>query len=117
MMAKPRAKVCWQLVLLCSLELSAASLACAQDLLNDTIDVSNFRLELRPYVTMPSNRNDIISMTTRPGDARPYITTQEGYVFVLNPNAMESFIRRTWKTGPPIPRGSTSSAIAPAVSA
>jgi glucose/arabinose dehydrogenase len=86
MMAKPRAKVCWQLVLLCSLEFSTASLACAQDLLNDTIDVSNFRLELRPYVTMPSNRNDVISMTTRPGDARPYITTQEGYVFVLNPN-------------------------------
>jgi hypothetical protein len=25
-------------------------------------------------------------MTTRPGDARSYITTQEGYVFVLNPN-------------------------------
>ncbi|MBX3432816.1 MAG: hypothetical protein KF847_05815, partial [Pirellulales bacterium] len=68
------------------LSIVAAQTAVAQDLLNDLIEDSPFRLELRPYVTLPSSRNDIISMTTRPGDARPYVTTQEGYVFVLDDN-------------------------------
>ncbi|MBX3424044.1 MAG: PQQ-dependent sugar dehydrogenase [Pirellulales bacterium] len=68
------------------LSIFAAQAAGAQDLLNDLIEDSPFRLELRPYVTLPSSRNDVISMTTRPGDARPYVTTQEGYVFVLDDN-------------------------------
>lgn len=62
------------------------STATAQDLLNDVINDSAFRLELRPYLVMPSNRNDVISMTTRPGDSRPHLTTQEGYVYAINDN-------------------------------
>ena len=59
----------------------------AQDLLNDVIDVSDFRLELRPFVKLPANRKNLISMTTRPGDARLYATTQEGDVLVVNEDA------------------------------
>ncbi len=66
---------------------AGAPCAYAQDLLNDVIDLSSFKLNLRPYITLPSNRNDIISMTTRPGDARLYVTTQEGYVFAINEDA------------------------------
>lgn len=83
-MEKPRIKVCLPVILICLLAIAVSSAVCAQDLLGDTIDVADFRLELRPYLAMPANRNDIISMTTRPGDARPYITTQEGYVFAVN---------------------------------
>jgi hypothetical protein len=81
----------------CALVTMAVTLAsCAsatygrEDLLNDVLEPSPFRLELRPYIAMPSNRNDIISMTQRPGDARLYITTQEGYIFALNEDASGS---------------------------
>lgn len=63
-----------------------ASLTKGQDLLGDNIVDAGYRLELRPYLTMPSNRRNLISMTTRPGDSRPYITTQEGYVYAIDPN-------------------------------
>jgi Glucose / Sorbosone dehydrogenase/Dockerin type I domain len=62
------------------------SLASAQDLLNDNPQFSSFNLELRPYVTMPANQNNIISMTTRIGDPRLYVTTQQGSIFVVNQN-------------------------------
>jgi hypothetical protein len=68
-----------------------ARTARSQDLLNDTIDYSNFTLNLRPYFTMPvsplpltTNHRNIISMTTRPGDTRLYVTTQDGYVTAIN---------------------------------
>lgn len=54
------------------------------DLLHDTIAVAPFRLELRPYVTMPSTRRNIIGMTTRPGDARLYVTTEQGFIYAVN---------------------------------
>jgi hypothetical protein len=65
----------------------------SQDLLNDTIDYSNFTLNLRPYFTMqttsPFNtfHRNIISMTTRPGESKLYVTTQDGYVTAITENA------------------------------
>jgi hypothetical protein len=59
----------------------------ADDLLHDVIEESTFTLQLRPYITMPSNRRNVISMTTRPGDARLYVTTQEGHIFAINEDA------------------------------
>lgn len=58
----------------------------AQDLLNDNPTYSPFNLELRPYLTMPANQNNIISMTIRQGDSRLYVTTQQGSIFIANPN-------------------------------
>lgn len=89
MMEKSRAVSYSILVLVssCLLASSKVPRSSAPDLLNDVIDISDFRLELRPYVTMGPNYDDIISMTTRPGDTRLYVTTQEGYVFVINKNA------------------------------
>lgn len=58
----------------------------AQDLLGDVITDSAFRLELRPYVTLPSSRDNLVMMTTRPGDARPYLVNEQGYVYALNDN-------------------------------
>jgi glucose/arabinose dehydrogenase len=88
-MGKPRAASYLVLVLVssCLLASPKASRGSAPDLLSDIIDVSGFRLELRPYVTMDPGHKNIISMTTRPGDARPYVTTQEGCVLVVNENA------------------------------
>jgi Glucose / Sorbosone dehydrogenase len=56
----------------------------SQDLLNDNPQYSPFNLELRPYATLPTNSKNIISMTTRPGDARLYVTTQEGQIHVID---------------------------------
>src|SRR4030095_11638483 len=58
-----------------------------QDLLNDNPTFSPFNLELRPFTSMPANQFNIISMTTRLGDARLYVTTQQGNVYVINKNA------------------------------
>ena len=58
-----------------------------QDLLNDNIMLSEFNLELRPYVTLPGNTNDIISMITRPGDSRLYVTTQETIIYTVDGGA------------------------------
>ncbi len=66
---------------------SPARQAIAQDLLNDNPTYSPFNLELRPYLTMPAGQNNIISMTTRQGDSRLYVTTQQGSVFIANPNS------------------------------
>jgi hypothetical protein len=69
-----------------------ARTARSQDLLNDTIDYSNFTLNLRPYFTMqttsPFNttHRNIISMTTRPGESKLYVTTQDGYVTAITEN-------------------------------
>ncbi len=59
-----------------------------QDLLNDNITFSGATLHLRPYATLPSSHNEIIGVTTRPGDARLYVTATAGTVFVIdnNPN-------------------------------
>jgi len=62
----------------------SSSQGMAQDLLNDNIVDSPFRLELRPYVTLPSSNDNIISITLMPGDIRPYVTTQQGQVFVID---------------------------------
>src|SRR5262245_27953711 len=61
--------------------------AFGQDLLNDNPTFSPFNLELRPFVTtMPANQYNVISMTTRLGDARIYASTQQGNVYVINKN-------------------------------
>ena len=61
--------------------------AAGQDLLNDNPMFSAFNLELRPYIaTMPNGHNNIISMTTRLGDPRLYVTTQQGSIYVVNQN-------------------------------
>ena len=61
--------------------------AAAQDLLNDSLAFSGVTLNLRPYVTLPSGFNDIISMTTKPNDTRLFVTAQEGTIFAVNENA------------------------------
>lgn len=68
----------------------------AQDLLNDHPAYSDFNLELRPYVTMPPGSPNIISMTTRLGDPRLYVTTQEGRVHVITPNGDGTGTASTW---------------------
>jgi glucose/arabinose dehydrogenase len=68
----------------------------AQDLLNDNPAYSPFNLELRPYVTMPSGSQNIISTTTRLGDNRLYVTTQEGRVHVVAPNPDGTGTASTW---------------------
>src|SRR5262245_32433065 len=67
-----------------------------QDLLNDALPFSGATLHLRPYVTLPTSNNDIISMTTRPGDTRLYVTTQEGTIFVGNENAKGTTTPAAW---------------------
>ncbi len=75
------------LILACSSWVGAIGVPCSafgQDLLNDNIMLSEFHLELRPYVTLPSNTNNIISMITRPGDSRLYVTTQETIIYTVD---------------------------------
>lgn len=62
-------------------------LAHGQDLLNDTIRFSGVTLQLRPYVVVPAETRNIISMTTRPGDDRLYVTTQEGVIYAIGEDA------------------------------
>jgi len=76
--------------------LSVASQTAAQDLLNDNPTYSPFNLELRPYVTMPSGSANIISMTTRLGDNKLYVTTQEGNIHAVAPNANGTGTLSTW---------------------
>ena len=68
----------------------------AIDLLNDNIQFSPFNLELRPYATLPAGFNDMISLTTRPGDTRMYVTTQEGTIFVINENSSGGTSASPW---------------------
>src|SRR5262245_41023746 len=56
--------------------LSVPPSANSQDLLNDNPTYSPFNLELRPFVTLPSNGSRIIGMTTRRGDTRLYVTSE-----------------------------------------
>lgn len=63
------------------------SLAHGQDLLNDALRFSVFNLQLRPYAVLPAETRNLISMTTRPGDRRLYVTTQEGVVYVIDEDA------------------------------
>ncbi len=58
--------------------------ALAQDLLNDNLTYSPFNLALRPYVTLPANDSRIIGMTTRVGDSRFYVTTEQGRIYTVN---------------------------------
>lgn len=76
--------------------LSKADAACAQDLLNDNPTFSSFHLQLRPVVTLPSANRNIISMTTRSGDARLYVTTQQGTIFTLNTDAAGTTTAASW---------------------
>jgi len=57
-----------------------------QDLLGDNPAYAPYNLELRRIATMPAGHNNVISMTTRLGDPRMYVTTQQGSVFTLDPN-------------------------------
>src|SRR3990172_781246 len=66
------------------------------DLLNDNPTYSSFNIELRPYVTMPALSPNIISMTTRLGDNRLYVTTQEGKIHTITPNPDGTGTRATW---------------------
>jgi glucose/arabinose dehydrogenase len=67
-----------------------------EDLLGDNPTYSSFNLELRPYLTMPMGSSNIISMTTRLGDNGLYVTTQEGKVHLVTPNANGTGTRSTW---------------------
>src|SRR5262245_33983412 len=76
-----------------------SALAAEQDLLNDDVNLfSGATLQLRPYVTLPgtSGNRDIISMTTRPGDSRLYVTTQEGPVYVINKDGSGNTTPTVW---------------------
>jgi glucose/arabinose dehydrogenase len=66
--------------------LLAAQQVLAQDLLNDNPTYSPFNLELRQIVQMPAGQHNIISMTTRLGDPRLYVATQQGSIFAVNQN-------------------------------
>lgn len=79
-----------------SSQITTRLLAASQDLLNDALEFSGAMLHLRPYVRMPSGFNDIISMTTRPGDTRLYVTTQEGRIFVVDENPGGTNTTSTW---------------------
>jgi len=68
----------------------------AIDLLNDNITFSPFNLEVRKYVNMPAGSNNIISMTTRSGDSRLYVTTQEGKIYVINQRANGVGLSTVW---------------------
>jgi glucose/arabinose dehydrogenase len=83
-------------VVLATSALLAVGQTSAQDLLNDNPTYSPFNLALRPYVTMPAGSANIISMTTRRGDNRLYVTTQEGRVHLITPNANGTGTPSTW---------------------
>ena len=81
---------CWVGLIPCVLLFMMVALphtARAQDLLNDDPQYSPFNLELRPFATLPTNSKNIISMTTRSGDARLYVSTQEGQIYVIDQDA------------------------------
>lgn len=80
----------------CGANVVQASHLKTDDLLNDNPTYSDFNLELRPWLTMPANQNNIISMTTRIGDPRLYITTQQGSVYIANPNANGTATPTLW---------------------
>ncbi|MEX2092949.1 MAG: PQQ-dependent sugar dehydrogenase, partial [Pirellulales bacterium] len=75
---------------------SRVALAAAEDLLNDNLTFSGVTLNMRPYVTLPTGFNDIISMTTRPGDTQLYVTTQEGSIFAVQESGDGSTTPVTW---------------------
>jgi glucose/arabinose dehydrogenase len=75
---------------------AAPETARGQDLLNDNPTYSPFHLELRPYVTLPTINRNIISMTTRSGDPRLYVATQDGTVFVVDTNSSGAVSGATW---------------------
>lgn len=68
----------------------------AEDLLNDPLNYSGATLDFRPYVTMPNGFNNIISMTTRPGDTRLYVTTQEGTIFTIDDDGNGNTSAQPW---------------------
>jgi glucose/arabinose dehydrogenase len=71
--------------------------AMGQDLLGDDPQYSEFNLKLRPFISqMPGGSANIISMTTRRGDSRLYVTTQEGKVHVVNQNPDGAGTPETW---------------------
>lgn len=73
--------------LLTAVTIGSSGLAHAgPDLLGDPLNFSGATLHLRTFATMPGNFNDIISMTTRPGDTRLYVTAQEGTIFTVSDN-------------------------------
>ncbi len=75
------------------------SFGAVEDLLNDDTNLfSGATLRLRPYVLLPGtgSNHDIISMTTRPGDRRLYVTTQEGPVYVVNEGPGGSTTPAVW---------------------
>ncbi len=76
--------------------MSQIPLAHGQDLLNDALRFSVFNLQLRPYAVLPADTNNIISMTTRPGDRRLYVTTQEGVIYVIDEDAGGHTTRTLW---------------------
>jgi glucose/arabinose dehydrogenase len=68
----------------------------AQDLLNDNPSYSDFNLELRVFATLPASSKNIISMTTRRGDPRLCVSTQEGQIHILEPNETGSATPALW---------------------
>lgn len=76
--------------------LSPVESTLSQDLLNDNPTFSSFNLELRPIVTLPSANRNIISMTTRSGDPRLYVTTQQGTIFTLDTDTAGTTTATAW---------------------
>jgi len=72
------------------------SAASGQDLLNDTISFADFNLKLRPYATLPSSNDNIVNITTRSGDDRLYVTTEEGDIYTLATGATGTATPAPW---------------------
>jgi hypothetical protein len=70
--------------------------AFAQDLLNDNPTYSSFNLALRPYATLPANDNSIVGMTTRAGDSRLYVTTEQGRIYTTNTDTNGNTTAAPW---------------------
>jgi glucose/arabinose dehydrogenase len=87
---------CYALLTIAALVSTALRESSGQDLLNDNPTLSDFSLELRPYVQMPVGSSNVISMTTRLGDQRLYVTTQEGKIHTITPNVDGTGTAATW---------------------
>lgn len=70
--------------------LGGNGLSHAQNLLNDVYSMSATRLEIKRYAQVSDlggSADDIISMTTQPGDNSLYASTQAGHIYRVQPSS------------------------------
>jgi len=68
----------------------------AQDLLNDTIPLSNARLDLKTYAANLDGGSQLISITSRPGSDDVFVTNQFGQVFAVADNGNGAGVPTLW---------------------